>query len=134
MDTASKEIRWKQLFDNFDKVLMILKKYNRTTLDRDIERAGYIHYFEMAMEHSKKVLHAYLEAKNIHVDTYREAVKEMTKLGVIEEQRPWFKAHNRRNLPMYIYHEKLSKELAQEVHDHYVPMLNELYEKLRANF
>lgn len=54
--THSKEIRWRQRFENFEKAYLVLKNNVAHTIKTDLERAGLIQLFETTFELSLKVL------------------------------------------------------------------------------
>ncbi|MGP4072715.1 HI0074 family nucleotidyltransferase substrate-binding subunit [Piscibacillus sp. B03] len=128
----SKEIRWRQFFENYEKVFNRLNEHSQEMLDSELEIAGYIHFFEMAMEHANKVIYSYLEAKEIISETPRESIKEMAKLGLIENERVWFKAQNRKNLTIFIHNDELANELVNDIDYTYLPELKRFYEKLKV--
>ncbi|TFB21376.1 nucleotidyltransferase [Filobacillus milosensis] len=126
----NQEIRWRQFFDNYETVYKKLLVHSDAMLESELEQAGYIHFFEMTMEHANKVIYSYLEAKGIMVETPRQAVKEMKKLGLITNERVWFKAQNRRNLTLYIHNDELANELVGDIDHTYIPELKAFYEKI----
>ncbi|SEQ33063.1 HI0074 family nucleotidyltransferase substrate-binding subunit [Piscibacillus halophilus] len=127
----SKEIRWKQFFENYEQVLDQLQEHSDAMLENELEKAGYIHFFEMAMEHANKVIYSYLEAKEIVTETPRQSIKEMAKLGLIKNERVWFKAQNRKNLTLYIHNDELANELVNDIDHTYLPELKIFYDNMR---
>ncbi|GEL77686.1 HI0074 family nucleotidyltransferase substrate-binding subunit [Tenuibacillus multivorans] len=128
--SSSDEIRWKQFFENFEKVFKLLESYKEYMFENELEKAGYIHFYEMTMEHANKVVYAYLNAKGITVETPRQAIKEMDKLNMLNDQRVWFKAQNRKNLPFYIHNDELANELVNDIDHTYLPELKAFYTTL----
>lgn len=128
---SSNDIRWKQFFENFEKVYKQLEAHNQSMLENELEKAGYIHFFEMTMEHANKVIFAYLEAQGTTPETPRKSVKEMAKLQLIKNERVWFKAQNRKNLPFYIHNDELANELVNDIDHTYLPELKAFYEKMK---
>ncbi|QHS21774.1 hypothetical protein GWK91_01920 [Virgibacillus sp. MSP4-1] len=125
------EIRWRQIFDNYEKAFQELKKHKDTAFDSNLQKAGYIHYFEVALEFAERVMYAYLDAKGHSADTPRKAVKELSKLGIIQNPQTWFKAQNRRKLPLYIHkNDKLFDELIIDIDGTYLPELELFWETL----
>ncbi|GAA0492571.1 hypothetical protein GCM10008986_18670 [Salinibacillus aidingensis] len=125
------EIRWRQIFDNYEKAFRELKKHKDTAFDSKLQKAGYIHYFEVALEFAEKVMYAYLDAKGHSADTPRKAVKELSKLDIIQNPQVWFKAQNRRKLPLFIHkNDKLFDELIIDIEGTYLPELELFWETL----
>ncbi|RPF53442.1 HI0074 family nucleotidyltransferase substrate-binding subunit [Aquisalibacillus elongatus] len=127
----SQEIRWRQFFENFEKIYLLLEEYSDDLLENELEIAGYIHYFEMALEHAGKVNYAYLEAKEIAAETPRQTIKEMAQLDIIHDERIWFKAQNRKNLAFYIHNDELANELVGDIDHTYLPELEKFYHNLK---
>ncbi|TCT25458.1 nucleotidyltransferase substrate binding protein (TIGR01987 family) [Melghiribacillus thermohalophilus] len=129
--SSDAEIRWKQFLENYEKALKELNKHKDTVFESNLEKAGYIHYFEIALEFAHKVMLAYLEAKGKPVEDPREAVMELEKLGMVQNKRSWFRAQNRKKLPLYLHkNEKLFDELIHDINDTYLPELAFLWRRL----
>ncbi|SET51761.1 nucleotidyltransferase substrate binding protein, HI0074 family [Salinibacillus kushneri] len=125
------EIRWRQIFENYEKAFNELIKHKNSVFDSKLEKAGYIHYFEITLHFAEKVMFAYLDAKGKSVETPRQAVRELAKLGIVQNQQIWFKIQNRRNLSLYIHkNEKLFDELLTNINNSYVQELTLFWEAL----
>jgi len=125
------EIRWRQHFDNYNKSFTELKKYSSHTFQNDLEKAGYIHYFEMAFDWAKKVMFAYLDAKGESVKDHRQAVKKLEERNIIQNHRNWLKANNRSNLALFLHqNEKLFDTLIENITKTYLPELAFFTEQL----
>ncbi|TDQ40789.1 nucleotidyltransferase substrate binding protein [Aureibacillus halotolerans] len=129
--TPEKDIRWKQRFENFEKSYRLLDKYAQTSLDSELERAGVIQFFEMTIELAWKVLKDYLEAEGQLVKSPRETIKQAIQNDVISNGHVWLDALARRNLSIHMYDEEKSKELIKTIRESYVPLFNNLYERLK---
>lgn len=125
------EIRWRQIFENYEKAYKELNKHKDRIFETDLEKAGYIHYFEIALEFAAKVMIAYLDAKGKPIEDPRKAVMELARLGIIQNKRTWFRAQNRKKLPLYLHkNEKLFDELILDIHNTYLPELETFWERL----
>ncbi|MRG85257.1 nucleotidyltransferase substrate binding protein [Salinibacillus xinjiangensis] len=125
------EIRWRQIFENYEKAYNELNKHKDMIFETNLEKAGYIHYFEIAMDLAERVMLAYLDAKEKSVDTPRQAVKELGKLNIIQHHQIWFKAQNRKKLPLFIHkNEKLFDELVNDINQTYIGELESFWETL----
>jgi nucleotidyltransferase substrate binding protein (TIGR01987 family) len=73
-----KDVRWKQLFFNFDKAFSRLKEALEMGYLNELERNGLVQRFEFTLELSWKVLKDFLQEKGFEYkptpkDTFREA-------------------------------------------------------------
>lgn len=125
------EIRWRQDFDSYYKSYTELEKYKDRIFQNDLEKAGYIHYFEMAFDFAHKVMFSYLDAKGETEKDYRQAVKKLEARNLIQNHRNWLKANNRSNLTLFLHqNEKLFDTLIDEIKSTYLPELAFFTEKL----
>jgi hypothetical protein len=128
----NEEIRWRQIFENFNAAYLELRKYKGVTFTSKLEKAGYIHYFEIALEQAFRLIFAFLKAKGISTDNNLHAIKEMKKFNIIVNQQAWNKAFNRRKLPLFLHkNEKLFDELVVDINNEYLPELETFWTKLR---
>lgn len=97
-----KDIRWKQRFENFNKVYMLLEKYSSKEDLSELEQAGIIQFFEMTFELAWKVLKDYLESDGYIVKSRREAIKQAFQNEIINDGHIWMNALSVRNLTTYI--------------------------------
>ncbi len=125
-----KEGRWKELFEMFEKSLTLLETYIDEEQSNVLEIAGLIHFHEMCLEHARKTLIAYLDAKGVSVSTSRQAVKESAKHLVISNESQWHRAFNRKNLVHFLFTEKVKKELLADIQQTYYPMYKEFQRTL----
>jgi nucleotidyltransferase substrate binding protein (TIGR01987 family) len=72
----NQDIRWKQRFQNYEKAYLLLERALEIVEPSDIERAGLIHFFEMAFELSWKLMKDYLEQEGFTVTSPRETIKQ----------------------------------------------------------
>ncbi|MTW86031.1 nucleotidyltransferase [Virgibacillus dakarensis] len=126
----SKEIRWKQRFENFSRSYKLLDKYAEKPIETELERAGIIHFFEMTFELSWKVLKDYLEMQGYKVSSPREAIKQAFQIDLIENGHVWMEALTKRNLTTHTYDEEMAKEFVEEITVVFLPEFKLLYERL----
>ena len=125
------EIRWRQIFENYEKAFLALQRHKDESFYKQIEKAGDIHYFEIVLDLASRVMFAYLNAKGKSTDNFRHAVKELNIEGVVQNQNTWFKAYNRRKLPLFLHkNEKLFDELVLDINETYFIELEYFYQKL----
>ena len=125
-----KEIRWKQRFENFEKTYKLLKKYSDKPICNELEKAGIIHFFEIAFELVWKVLKDYLENEGYMVKSPRETIKQAFQIGLIDNGHIWIDALADRNLTTHTYDEELASKMAIEIISLYLPELEKMYDKL----
>jgi len=126
----SKDVRWRQRFDNFERSFNLLYKYANGKIETDLERAGLIQFFEMTFELSWKVLKDYLEAEGYLAKSPRESIKLAFQIELIEDGHLWLEALSKRNLTTHTYDEDLAKKFVVEIKEDFAPMLKALYDKL----
>lgn len=124
------DTRWKQRFENFQRSYLLLKKYSNESINTELERAGFIHFFEVTFDLSWKVLWDYLEAQGYIVKSPRDAIKRSFQIGLIDDGHAWLDALTKRNLTIHIYDEDMTKEFVEEITRFYLPIMEALYEKL----
>ena len=71
---------------------------HRRKLRYELERAGVIQFFEIAIELAWKVLKDYLESHEIQFNSPREVIKSAFQNGFIENGHVWMDALADRNL------------------------------------
>jgi len=125
-----KDIRWKQIFENFNKSYKLLDKYSKQQVTSQLEKAGIIQFFEMTFELARKVLKDYLEAEGYVVKSPREAIKQAFQIGLINNGHIWIDALSNRNLTTHTYDEALADKMAKEIVELYFPELKKMHDKL----
>ncbi|MFB9974639.1 hypothetical protein FPQ10_10615 [Allobacillus sp. SKP2-8] len=128
-----KEARWRELFEGFEKSFALLGN-KVTQMPQDIyETASLVHLHEMCLEHARKTIYGFLEARGIAVSTPRQAVKEAAKHELISTEKVWHRAFNRKNLVYFLYTEKVEKEITEDIQQRYYPMYAEFYETIQQH-
>ncbi|TSJ64971.1 hypothetical protein FPQ13_08460 [Allobacillus salarius] len=123
--------RWKELFESFEKAFFLLTHEVEKETTSISEAATLVHFHEMCLEHARKTLYGYLDAKGISVKTPRQAIKESSKLGVLASEKSWSRAFNRRNLGYFLFTEKVEKEIVQDIKEEYYPMYTDLQQRMK---
>lgn len=118
-----KDIRWKQRFENFNKLYRLLEKYFAKTELSELEQAGIIQFFEMTFELGWKVLKDYLEADGYIVKSPRETIKQAFQNDIINDGHIWIDALSVRNLTTHTYDESLAKKIVDDIINIYFPEL-----------
>lgn len=124
-----KEIRWKQRFENFDKAFKLLEKFNKLENPDEIERAGGIQFFEMAIELAWKTIKDYLEDQGYIVKSPRESIKTAFQHDLLINGHDWLDALDDRNLTVYTYDEGTAEIVISRIKCKYFPLLKDLHGK-----
>ncbi len=125
-----KDIRWKQRFSNFERSYKLLGAYITEPLESDIERAGFIQFFEATIELSWKLLKDYLEAEEYIVKSPRDAVKQAFAIELIDDGDLWLAALADRNLSVHTYDEATVKRMVETIRKDYYPLFSQLHNAL----
>ena len=131
----SKDIRWKQRFDNFNRALHQLTLAVELSRQRplsDLEKQGVIQGFEFVHELAWNVLKDFLEYEGIQgIVGSRGAVREAFKRGLIEDGEIWMDMIEKRNLSSHTYNLEIAVALANEIVTTYHPAFLALQEEMR---
>lgn len=125
------DIRWQQRFSNYRKAFSQLKKYSVKAALSDTEPLGLIKAFEFTWELGWNTLKDYLEFQGFFDiigsrDTIRQAFKE----GIIIDGEGWMEMLQSRNQTSHTYNEETAIEIADEVLTKYIPLFQELENKM----
>ncbi len=103
---TSKDVRWKQRFQNFEKALSHLEEaVNRQNLS-DLEKAGTIQIYEFTFELAWKTVKDYLEEQNVEVKFPRDVIKEGFAYELLKNGDVWMDMLDKRNLMSHTYDEQ----------------------------
>lgn len=125
-----KDIRWKQRFENFNKVYILLEKYSKESNLNELEQAGIIQFFEMTFELAWKVLKDYLERDGFIVKSPRETIKQAFQNDLINDGHIWIEALANRSLTIHTYDSELLSKMVNEIVDKYFPEIKMMHDKL----
>lgn len=128
----NQDIRWKQRFQNFEKVLGHLANALEIEQPDLLQKAGIIQFFEMSYELAWNTLKDYLEEQGFtDVKSPRNALKKAFEIGLIEDGHTWMDLLLDRNLTSHTYDDEKATEVEELIHEKYFPVLTELYEILK---
>jgi nucleotidyltransferase substrate binding protein (TIGR01987 family) len=127
----SKDIRWKQRFENFEKSFLLLKRTLEIKKPSEAERGGLIQFYEMTFELAWKLLRDYLYEQGFSVNSPREAIKQAFQSEIIEDGQSWIDALEDRNLTTHTYDEETALKVVKSIKTSYFPLLNSLYERIK---
>ena len=115
-EALDKDIRWKQRFQNFEKVYNLLKDTVEIEHPSEAERAGLIKFFEMTFE-----------IEGFIIKSPRDALKQAFQSGIVKDGHSWIEALENRNLTVHTYEEETAKEVELKIRKNYFPVIKELY-------
>jgi nucleotidyltransferase substrate binding protein (TIGR01987 family) len=132
----SKDIRWKQRFQNFSKALALLREpFTREAGSlSDLEKEGIVQRFEITFELAWKTLKDYLVFNGVAFQqiTPRNVIKQGFSSKVIADGQLWIDMLDRRNLLAHIYDESLLDETVTLVATKFLPAFEQLFGLLKG--
>jgi nucleotidyltransferase substrate binding protein (TIGR01987 family) len=125
----SKDIRWQQRFQNFERALRSLEEALAIEQPDVVQRAGLIQFFEITFELAWKLLKDYLEAQGFtEVKSPRAVLKQAFEVELIVEGHQWLQGLQDRNLTAHTYNEETAVLVENLVRQTYYPLLSQLYQ------
>lgn len=98
---------------------------------KEFLRDSIIQRFEFTSELAWKAIREYELLQGIRLDTPREVLKRAYKIGLIGDETGWLMLLQDRNNTSHIYDENIAIEICARVEGTYLPLFEELIEKLR---
>lgn len=126
-----KEMRRRQRFANFKRAYTLLETYHARENPDELERAGLIHFFEIAFELSWKLMKDYLEAQGYQIRSPKDAIKQALQYGLIADGQAWLEALEDRNLTVHTYDEATALALEKEINDAYFSIMHDFFEVMQ---
>jgi len=128
----SKEIRWKQRFQNFEKSLNYLEHAMQIHNPDIIQKAGLIQFFEIGFELSWNVMKEYMEEQGfLELRSPRDTIKKAFEIQLITDGHAWLQTLQNRNLTSHTYDEETAEKVVKEIQSVYYPLLKEIYNRLK---
>ncbi len=125
------DIRWKQRFHSFDKVLALLREAMRNGASalNQLEKEGAIQRFEYSLELAWKTVKDFLEDAGVVIDpvTPREVIKQAFAAKVIADGQVWIDMLNHRNLLSHTYNCAVFGEAVEALAQRYLPAIEQLH-------
>ena len=122
------DIRWRQRFQNFEKVFHYLEDALKINQPDITQKAGLIQFFEMSFELAWNAIKDYLESQGFtDIRSPRGALKKGFETNLIRDGHGWLELLEDRNLTAHIYDEKVINEIDLLIRQKYYPLLKELY-------
>ena len=128
---SSRDIRWLQRFDNFKKALSKLNTFCSVGKLNELEEQGLIKAFEYTYELAWKTLQDLFQEKGFeHIVGPKPVIDHAFQTGYIEDGKAWVQMHKSRNLTSHTYDSQTAEEIAGEIRQTYVLLLNDLVKTL----
>ena len=133
MDFESKNIRWKQRFQNLEKAFDFFEKAVELPSYSDLEAAGLVQSFEFTFELSMKTLKDYLESLGKISNFPREVLKEAFESGILEDGHAWIHMLEKRNELSHTYNHDTVVKAVEIIKHTYYPAIEQLIYYLRKH-
>ncbi|GAB6107412.1 nucleotidyltransferase substrate binding protein [Fusibacter bizertensis] len=124
----SKEIRWRQRFENFDKAFQQLTfAINLFDSLSTLEKEGLIQRFEYTFELAWKTIKDYLEANDVDAKFPREVIKEGFHFEIINDGDVWMDMLEKHNLLAHTYDEERFNFVTLKIKTEYYSAVAQVY-------
>jgi len=128
-----KETRWRQRFQNFQKVYTqfdaAVKDFEKLSM---LEKEGLIQRFEYTFELAWKTLKDYLESQEVIANFPREVIKSAFHYGLIKNGEVWMDMLEQRNFMTHTYNEEKFKLAVNKIKNEYYFSITQVYNDLGA--
>jgi nucleotidyltransferase substrate binding protein (TIGR01987 family) len=101
----------KPRLDNYKRALSTLDEVMVKPPANKLERDGIIQRFEYCLEISWISAKKVLEFQGYQIDTPRNIIRELAKIGWIDNPEDWIEFLDARNKTSHLYHEEVANEL-----------------------
>lgn len=130
--TESKDIRWKQRFQNFDRAFKLLRsamEEKSISEFSQLEQEGIIQRFEYTYELAWKTMKDYLQDNGVSLleVTARSVIKEAYSSKVIQDGQVWIDMMLHRNLLSHTYDFSKFQEVLQAIEDSYLEAFSKFH-------
>jgi nucleotidyltransferase substrate binding protein (TIGR01987 family) len=130
------DIRWKQRFQNFDRVFVLLRDALENGPDalNQLEKEGVIQRFEFSFELAWKTLKDFMEQDGFVFATItpRQVLKDAFAAKILPDGQVWIDMLDHRNLLSHTYNLAKFEEAVKAVHERYLDAFDQLHEFLQA--
>ena len=131
MDNNTKDIRWHQRFNSFNKAFNQLERFVAKEELNEMEEQGLIKAFEYTYELSWKTLQDMLKEKGYSdIVGPRPVIEQCFQDGYIIKGKEWLRMHNSRNLTSHTYDKETAEEIVKAIRNDYFDLFRELQIRL----
>jgi nucleotidyltransferase substrate binding protein (TIGR01987 family) len=125
----TKEIRWKQRFQNFEKAFLQFEEAVLTIEQLSVlEKEGLIQRFEYTFELAWKTLKDFLESQEVEAKFPREVIKKGFQYEIVSDGEMWMEMLEKRNLMAHTYDEEIFEKAISQVVNLFYPEVKKLYD------
>jgi len=132
------DIRWKQRFDNFQKVFLELEEAVLLSQKRSLsklENQGLIQGFEYTHELAWNMIKDYLEEQGIFgLIGSKNTIREAFKLGILKEGEIWMNMIQSRNQTSHTYNTTLADQVVSDIIHKYFYQFKEIIEEFKKRY
>jgi len=123
----SRESRWKQRFQNFEKAFLFfeitVEKENYTP----IEVGGLVQAFEFTFELGWKTIKDFLYEQGLLTNYPRDTIKQGFQTNIIEDGHTWLHMLEKRNELSHTYNAAIAEQAIEIIKHQYYPSLDQVY-------
>lgn len=127
----TKEIRWKQRFENFNKAYnqfhKAIQNFDKLSV---LEKEGLIQRFEYTFELAWKTLKDYLESQEVEAKFPREVIKQAFHYELIQDGELWMDMLEKRNLLAHTYDEERFNFAVKKIKEEYYGAISQIHSLL----
>lgn len=124
------EIRWKQRYENYQKVVEHIKELRNYDLNKlsDLEKEGVIQRFEITLELAWKTLKDKMEFDGIVLDIIspKNVIRQAFQAKYISNVDSWLEMVSDRNIMSHVYDEEKFEEVLNLIFNEYIDNFEEL--------
>src|ERR1035437_2953488 len=122
----SKDIRWIQRFNNYNKALERLQEAVEEYKEGDmseVEKVGMIKFFEMVYELAWNTMKDYYEDQGeANIQGSKDSIRLAFSRGLITNSDNWFDMVTSRKLSVHTYNESTADKIAEEIAETYIKL------------
>lgn len=131
MTPPSPDVRWKQRFQNFDRMVVLLREALEGGAESlsPLEQEGTVQRFEVCFELAWKTLKDWLEAEGVDLDTAtpRSILKAAYATGILQDGEVWMRMLQHRNLLSHTYDRAVFEDSIRKIVQEFLPAVETLH-------
>ena len=124
----TKDVRWKQRFQNFEKAFLFFKSAVEKESYSPIEVGGLVQAFEFTFELGWKTIKDYLYEQGIDTKFPRDTIKEGFNTQIITDGHSWIEMLEKRNELSHTYNETVAEHAIQIIKYRYYKAIEQVYQ------